>query len=121
MSKLKLLGMVTDPNHHGDKWEGATIYVVMDHGERRIKIKTRISSNILIHFQPGDEEIERLMMKNIERGLDAVQKDLDVDPKDINTIYEIVRLKMQRFVHKSAIRSSYLWNAITGEIREEEE
>ena len=118
MDKIKLKAIWTEPYYSDNEWEGATIYVLMEAGEHRLEIRSRLSCNLLTHFQPGDEEIERFIIKRVENGLDNVQKKFDVDSKDINTIYEIVRLKMQRFVHKSAIRSSYFWNAITGEISE---
>jgi len=121
MGKLKLLGMATEPYCNDNEWEGATIYVLMEAGEHRLEIRSRLSCNLLTHFQPGDKEIERFIMKRVENGLDVVQKKYDVTPKDINTICEIVRLKMQRFIHKSALRICYVWNAVAGYISEDDD
>ena len=124
MDKLKLKAIWTEPSHPDDAWEGAKIHVLMEveGAEKTLDGTLRIGDHLLFLTQVnGYEDLERLIMKRVEYCLDNVQKEFDVDPKDINTIYEIVRLKMQRFVHKSAIRNSYFWNALTGEIREEEE
>ena len=124
MDKLKLKAIWTEPSHDNKEWEGAKIHVLMEveGAEKTLDGTLRIGDHLLFLSQVyGYEDLERLIMKRIEYCLDNVKEKFDVDPKDINTIYEIVRLKMQRFVHKSAIRSSYLWNAITGEIREDEE
>ena len=119
MSKVKLSGMVTEPYYCDDQWEGATIYVQFEAGDKRIDVRLKISCALLTHFQQyGYEDIERLIMRRIDNALDEVQKKYNITPKDINTIYEIVRLKMQRFVHKSALRIWYIWNAVTGDIRE---
>jgi hypothetical protein len=124
MDKIKLKAITTEPSYDGKAWEGAKIHVLMEveGAEKTLDGTLRIGDHLLFLSQVyGYEDLERLIMKRVEYCLDNVQKEFDVDPKDINTIYEIVRLKMQRFVHKSAIHSSYLWNAITGEIREDEE
>ena len=123
MDKIKLKAIWTEP-HDDKEWQGAKIHVLMEvEGvEKTLDGTLRIGDHLLLLSQVyGYEDIERLIMKRVEYCLDNVQKDLDVDPKDINTIYEIVRLKMQRFVHKSSLKISYLWNAVTGEIREDEE
>ena len=124
MDKIKLKAIVTEPSYDGKAWEGAKIHVLMEveGAEKTLDGTLRIGDHILFLSQVyGYEDVERLIMKRVEYCLDSVQKKFDVDPKDINTIYEIVRLKMQRFVHKSALKISYLWDAVTGEIREDEE
>mgnify|MGYP006874662833 CR=1 FL=1 len=124
MDKIKLKAIMTEPSYDGKAWEGAKIHVLMEveEAEKTLDGTLRIGDQLLFLSQVyGYEDTERLIMKRVEYCLDSVQKKFDVDPKDINTIYEIVRLKMQRFVHKSSLKISYLWNAVTGEIREDEE
>ena len=120
MSKVKLLGMVTESYYIDDEWKGANIRVLMEADGHRLEISLTIRCDLLTLSQLyGYEDIERLVMKRVENGLDKVQKEYKAIPKDINTIYEVVRLKMPRFVHKSALKIFYFWNAVTGEIREE--
>jgi hypothetical protein len=121
MNKLRLLGIATEP-YYTDKWEGATIHVLMEEGEYRLDIEMKLRFTLIaVSIMDGYQNVEPRIMKCVKKNLDAVRKIHKVTPKDINTIYEIVRLKMQRFVHKSALKSSYFWNAVTGEIREDEE
>ena len=120
MNKLKLLGIATEP-YYTDKWEGATIYVLMEEGVHRLEIRVELRFTLIAcSLMEGYEFVEQSIMKRVDNALDAVQKKHKATPKDINTIYEIVRLKMPRFVHKSALRISYFWNAVTGEIKEDE-
>ena len=124
MEKLKLKAIWTEPSYDGKAWEGAKIHVLMEvEGAKKTLDGTlRIGDHLLFLSQVyGYEDLERLIMKRVEYCLDNVQKEFDVDPKDINTIYEIVRLKMQRFIHKSALRICYVWNAVTGYISEDDD
>ena len=122
MNKMKLLGMATELYHADNEWEGADIHVLMEIEETKQTIDGRlhIGENYLTLIQVyGYKDVENFIIKRVENCLNKVQKEFDVENKDINTIYEVVRLKMQRFIHKSALRIAYRWNAVTGDIYEE--
>jgi hypothetical protein len=129
MNKLTLLGFATQPKYDDDdQWTGATIFAnieaeVEEDGQiclHRVGIKLEISprfANMVKDF--GYCVIhENYLMKRVEACLNVCPKKWPGTERDANTIYEVMRLKMPRFVAKSVDRIFYSQNFRTGEIEE---
>ena len=129
MNKLTLLGIATQPKYDDDdQWTGAEIFanieVEVEDGEQRglhrVGIKLEISPTLAqtVKNYGYDETIERFLMKRIEACLNTCKRKWDGIGDDAEIIYEVMRLKMPRFVTKSADHIFYSWRSGTGEIDE---
>ena len=129
MNKLTLLCIATQPKYDdNDQWNGAEIFAsieaeVEEDGQtclHRFGIKLEISPNLarLAKSYGYYGEIEKFLMKRVEACLNVCPKKWAGTERDANNIYEVLRLKMPRFVAKSADRIFYSQNFRTGEIDE---
>lgn len=86
----------------------------------RLGIKLEISPNLarLAKSYGYYGEIEKFLMKRVEACMNVCPKKWAGTERDSNNIYEVMRLKMPRFVAKSADRIFYSQNFRTGEIDE---
>jgi hypothetical protein len=127
MNKLELLGIGTQPKYDdNDQWTGAEIFANIEaeiededqRGLHRVGIKLEISPTLAqaVRNYGYDERTELFLMNRVEACLNSCQK--KYTERDTNTIYEVMRLKMPRFVAKSADRIFYVQNFRTGEIDE---
>ena len=64
------------------------------------------------------DEAEDYIMKRVMVCMDAMAKKFDGTQRDADNIYEVIRLKMPRFVSKSVERVYYSQNFRTGDIFE---
>ena len=64
------------------------------------------------------DEAEDYIMKRVRACMDAMAKKFDGTQRDADNIYEVIRLKMPRFVSKSVERVYYSDNLRTGEVFE---
>jgi hypothetical protein len=129
MNKLTLLGIATQPKYDdNDQWTGVEIYAhieaevqdVEQRGLHRVEIKLEITQTLAqaVKNYGYDETIERFLMKRIESCLFACGRKWDGVWKDSGIIYDVIRLKLPRFVAKSVDRIFYSQNFRTGEIEE---
>ena len=129
MNKLTLLGIATQPKYDdNDQWTGAEIFSSIEaeiedgdqRGLHRVGLKLEISPTLaqaVKNFGYNDT-VENFLMKRVEACLNVCPKKWAGTEKDANNIYEVLRLKMPRFVAKSADRIFYSQNFRTGEIDE---
>ena len=123
MNKLTLLGIATQPKcDDNDQWTGAdicaSIEAEVDDGLHRVGIKLEISPTIadsVKNFGYSDT-IENYLMKRVEACLNVCPKKWPGTERDADHIYEVIRLKLPRFVTKAADRIFYGQNFRTGEI-----
>ena len=129
MSKATLLGIATQPKHDdNDRWTGAdimaSIEVEVTEGEQfglhRIGLNITLTPMMLrvIKAYCYHDEAEDYIMKRVRACMDAMAKKFDGTQRDADNIYEVIRLKMPRFVSKSVERVYYSDNLRTGEIFE---
>ena len=129
MSKATLLGIATQPKHDdNDRWTGAdimaSIEVEVSEGEQfglhRVGLNITLTPTMLrvikaYGYHDGPDEY---IMKRVRACMDAMAKKFDGTERDADNIYEVIRLKMPRFVSKSVDRVYYSQNFRTGEIDE---
>ena len=129
MSKATLLGIATQPKHDdNDRWTGAdimaSIEVEVPEGEQfglhRVGLNITLTPTMLrvIKAYGYHDEAEDYIMKRVRACMDAMAKKFDGTQRDADNIYEVIRLKMPRFVSKSVERVYYSDNLRTGEIFE---
>ena len=129
MSKATLLGIATQPKHDdNDRWTGAdimaSIEVEVSEGEQfglhRIGLNIMLTPTMLrvIKAYGYHDEAEDYIMKRVRACMDAMAKKFDGTQRDADNIYEVIRLKMPRFVSKSVERVYYSDNLRTGEVFE---
>jgi len=129
MNKLTLLGISTQPKYDdNDQWMGATIFASIEaevedgeqSGLHRVGIKLEISPTLaqaVKNFGYNDT-VENFLMRRVEACLNACGRKWKGIWRDTDIIYDIMRLKMPRFVAKSADRIFYSQNFRTGDIDE---
>lgn len=126
MSKATLLGIATKPkNDDNDRWTGAdimaSIEVEVSEGEQfglhRVGMNITLTPTMLrvIKAYGYHDEAEDYIMKRVRACMDAMAKKFDGTQRDADNIYEVIRLKMPRFVSKSVKRVYYSQNFRTGE------
>ena len=129
MSKATLLGIATQPKHDdNDRWTGAdimaSIEVEVPEGEQfglhRVGLNITLTPTMLrvIKAYGYHDEAEDYIMKRVRACMDAMAKKFDGTQRDADNIYEVIRLKMPRFVSKSVERVYYSDNLRTGEVFE---
>ena len=131
MAKATLLGIATQPKHDdNDRWTGADIMasIEVETPDRQPGVTAlhRIGLNItltptmlrVIKVYGYHDEAEDYIMKRVRACMDAMAKKFDGTQRDADNIYEVIRLKMPRFVSKSVDRVYYSQNFRTGEIDE---
>ena len=129
MSKAILLGIATQPKHDdNDRWTGAdimaSIEVEVPEGEQfglhRIGLNITLTTTMLgvIKAYGYHDEAEDYIMKRVMVCMDAMAKKFEGTEHDADIIYDVIRLKMPRFVSKSVERVYYSDNLQTGEIFE---
>ena len=127
MSKATLLGIATQPKHDdNDRWTGAdimaSIEVEVPEGEQfglhRVGLNITLTPIMLnlIKIYGYHAEPDEYIMKRVRVCMDAMAKKFDGTQRDADNIYEVIRLKMPRFVSKSVERVYYSQNFRTGEI-----
>ena len=129
MSKATLLGIATQPKYDdNDRWTGAdimaSIEVEVPEGEQfglhRVGLNITLTPTMLgvIKAYGYHDEFENYIMKRVRACMDAMAKKFDGTQRDADNIYEVIRLKMPRFVSKSVERVYYSDNLRTGEVFE---
>ena len=129
MSKAILLGIATQPKHDdNDRWTGAdimaSIEVEVSEGEliglHRIGLNITLTPMMLnlIKIYGYHAEPDEYIMKRVRVCLDGMAKKFDGTQRDADNIYEVIRMKMPRFVSKSVDRVYYSQNFRTGDIFE---
>ena len=127
MNKATLLGIATQPKHDdNDRWTGAdimaSIEVEVPEGEQfglhRVGLNITLTPIMLnlIKIYGYHAEPDEYIMKRVRVCMDAMEKKFDGTQRDADNIYEVIRLKMPRFVSKSVERVYYSQNFRTGEI-----
>lgn len=129
MNKLTLIAIATQPKFVDDGvWMGAEIYYSIEAevtegehmGVHRLGIKQNISRTLartisIYGFKDSDTDIH---MKGVESSMRLFQKKFPNTGRDADTICEVIRLKMPRFMTKAAHGIYYSQNLRTGEINE---
>ena len=128
MSKATLLGIATQPKHDdNDRWTGADIMASIEveapdlqsgvTALHRIGLNITLTPTMLrvIKAYGYHDEAEDYIMKRVRACMDAMAKKFDGTQRDADNIYEVIRLKMPRFVSKSVKRVYYSQNFRTGE------
>lgn len=129
MNKLTLIAIATQPKFVDDGvWMGADICYSIEaevtegehKGVHRLGIKENISrilarTIIIYGFKDSDTGIH---MKGVESSMRLFQKKFPNTGRDADTICEVIRLKMPRFMTKAAHGIYYSQNLRTGEINE---
>lgn len=129
MSKATLLGIATQPKHDdNDRWTGAdimaSIEVEVSEGEQfglhRIGLNITLTPTMLrvIKAYGYHDEAENYIMKRVRVCMDAMAKKFEGTERDADIIYDVIRLKMPRFVSKSVERVYYSQNFRNGDIFE---
>ena len=129
MNKLTLIAIATQPKFGDDgKWMGAEICYSIEAevtegehmGVHRLGIKQNISRTLayaisMYGFKDSDTDIH---MKGVESSMRLFQKKFPCTGRDADTICEVIRMKMPRFMTKAAHGIYYIQNLRTGEINE---
>lgn len=129
MNKLTLIAIATQPKFGDDgKWMGAEICYSIEAevtegehmGVHRLGIKQNISRTLayaisMYGFKDSDTDIH---MKGVESSMRLFQKKFPCTGRDADTICEVIRMKMPRFMTKAAHGIYYSQNLRTGEINE---
>lgn len=129
MNKMTLVSIATQPKFNDEGgWMGAEIFYSIEAevtegehiGLHRLGIKQNISSILariisMYGFKDSDTDIH---MKGVESSMRLFQKKFPCTGRDADTICEIIRLKMPRFMTKAAHGIYYIQNLRTGEINE---
>ena len=131
MSKATLLGIATQPKHDdNDRWTGADIMASIEveapdlqpgvTALHRIGLNITLTPTMLrvIKAYGYHDEAEDFIMKRVRTCMDAMAKKFEGTEHDADIIYDVIRLKMPRFVSKSVERVYYSDNLQTGEIFE---
>ena len=129
MSKATLLGIATQPKHDdNDRWTGADIMASIEvevsegkqRGLHRVGLNITLTTMMLrvIKAYGYRDEAEDYIMKRVRACLNEMAKKFDGTQRDADNIYEVIRLKMLRFVRKSVERFYYSDNLLTGEVFE---
>ena len=129
MNKLTLLGIATQPKYDdNNQWTGAVISVAIEaevedgdqKGLHRAEIKLGISTLLAktVKRYGLTESIEFNLMKHVEECLNTCPKKWPGTEHDANNIYEVIRLKLPRFIMKAADGIFYCQNFRTGNISE---
>ena len=131
MSKATLLGIATQPKHDdNDRWMGAEVMasIEVEAPDRQPGVTAlhRVGLNItltpkmlrVIKAYGYHDEAENYIMSRVRVCMDAMAKKFDGTERDADIIYDVIRLKMPRFVSKSVERVYYSDNLRTGEIFE---
>ena len=129
MNKMTLIAIATQPKFGDDgRWMGAEICYSIEaevtegehKGVHRLGIKENISLTLALiismyGFKDSDTGIH---MKGVESSMRLFQKKFPNTGRDGDTICEVIRLKMPRFMTKAAHGIYYSQNLRTGEINE---
>lgn len=129
MNKLTLLGIATHPKYDAiNRWMGAEIFAAIeaittegiDWGVHRVGLRIEVSPNLALAVKTygHSNDAAEILMKEIKSCLNACPKKWPGTERDADTIYEVIRLKMPRFVTKAVHRIYYSQNFRTGEIDE---
>ena len=129
MNKATLVGIATQPKYNDNgKWIGADILAnievetprVTKTGKLRLCLKTEITTTLgeAVKYFGFGEELEEYVMKRVRGCLDSMANQFDGTDKHADYIYDIIRIKMPRFVSKSIECVYYSQNLETGEIQE---
>lgn len=129
MNKATLLGIATQPKYDdNDRWTGAdimaSIEVEVPEGEQfglhRVGLNIALTPTMLgvVKAYGYHDEAEDYIMKRARACMDAMAKKFEGTQRDADNIYEVIRLKMPRFVSKSVERVYYSDNLRTGEVFE---
>ena len=129
MNKATLLGISTQPKYDDNgKWIGADITASIEVEVQKVNktnilrlgLKIEITTTLgeAVRYFGFGEELEEYIMKRVRACMDAMVKKFDVTQRDADNIYEVIRLKMPRFVSKSVERVYYSDNLRTGEVFE---
>ena len=96
-----------------DRQSGVTAF-------HRVGLNITLTSTILgvVKAYGYHDGAEDYIMKRVRACMDAMAKKFDGTQRDADNIYEVIRLKMPRFVSKSVERVYYSDNLRTGEIFE---
>ena len=129
MNKLKLSAIATQPKYGDDgRWMGAEICANLETesddpkylGLHRICMNIEISRDMALAvavygFRDDDTDV---LMGRVRATLDMLTSKLPGTDRDAGHIYEVIRLKLPRFVNKAACMHFYSQNFRTGEIYE---
>ena len=129
MNKATLLGILTEPIFdNNDEWVGADISAHMEvevsrgkmAGVHRAFIQIPLTPMSLYKFKACGyyESAESYIMNRVKYGLNGMVNKFKGTQRDADNIYEVIRLKMPRFVSKSVEGLYYSQNFRTGEIFE---
>ena len=132
MAKATLMGIVTEPKYdNNDQWMGANIAAHIeveapDGRQPNVTCVHRAAVSIDLSKQLADtikaygykEDAERFIMKRVENCLDGMSRRFHGTEADAEHIYDVIRLKLPRFINKSVERIYYSQNFRTGEIDE---
>lgn len=132
MAKATLTGIVTEPKYdNNDQWMGANIAAHIeveapDGRQPNVMCVHRVAVSIDLSKQLADiikaygykEDAERFIMKRVENCLDGMPRRFPGTEADAEHIYDVIRLKLPRFIKKSVERIYYSQNFRTGEIDE---
>ena len=132
MAKATLMGIVTEPKYdNNDQWMGANIAANIeveapDGRQLNVTCVHRAAISIDLSKQLADtikaygykEDAERFIMKRVENCLDGMPRRFPGTEADAEHIYDVIRLKLPRFIKKSVERIYYSQNFRTGEIDE---
>lgn len=126
---MTLVSIATQPKFNDDGgWMGAEICYSIEAevtegehmGVHRLGINQKISHTLALiismyGFKDSDTGIH---MKGVESSMRLFQKKFPCTGRDADTICEVIRLKMPRFMQKAAHGIYYSQNLRTGEINE---
>ena len=131
MNRATLLGIATQPKHDdNDRWTGADIMasIEVEATDRqtgvtalhRIGLNITLTTTILgvVKAYGYHDGAEDCIMKRVRACMDAMAKKFEGTERDADIIYDVIRLKMPRFVSKSVDRVYYSQNFRTGDIDE---
>ena len=129
MSKATLLGIATQPKHDdNDRWTGADIMASIEvevpeceqFGLHRVGLNITLTPMMLnlIKIYGYHAEPDEYIMKRVRACMDAMADKFEGTEHDADIIYDVIRLKMPRFVSKSVERVYYSNNLRTGEVFE---
>ena len=134
MSKATLVGITTQPRYdYKDVWQCSDIMadIEVETSDIQTGVKTvnrcciRIELTLkiinLIKKYGYDELWEKSIMKRVGSCLDAMKKRFRGTEKDADNIYNVIRLKLPRFIRKAIERVYYSQNMETGEIFESDQ
>ena len=129
MNKLTLTAIATQPKYDdGNFWKGAEITAHIEaeitDGENKrlhravIKFETSKTFVFAIYTYGFEDSDTNIFMDRVRASLDVCTKKWPGTERDADTIYEVIRLKLPRFMNKAAHCICYSQNLRTGEINE---